>query len=151
MDGLSVLKALKAEPQTVDIPVVMISFAADAAISASLGASESMPKPVAWVRLKSIMDGLREEGGDVLVVDDDADTRDRLRAVLEKGGWKVRESAHGVEAVERVADAVPNFILLDLTTPVMDGFSFLHQLRQTPGCADVPGRAQCARHHHRGA
>ncbi len=138
MDGWSVLKALKAEPQTVDIPVVMISFAADAAIGASLGATESMPKPVNWVHLKGIIDGLREEGGDVLVVDDDVDTRDRLRAVLEKGGWKVREGANGVEALERVAEAVPHLILLDLTMPVMDGFSFLHRLRQTPGCADIP-------------
>ena len=132
------LKALKAEPQTPEIPVVMVSFVADAAIGASFGASRSVLKPVDWVRLKSIMDGFREEGGDVLVVDDDADTRNRLRVVLEKNGWKVREGANGVVALERIAEAAPHIILLDLTMPVMDGFSFLHRLRKTPGCADIP-------------
>ena len=132
MDGWAMLKALKAEPQTPEIPVVMVSFVADAAIGASFGASRSVLKPVDWVRLKSIMDGFREEGGDVLVVDDDADTRNRLRVVLEKNGWKVREGANGVVALERIAEAAPHIILLDLTMPVMDGFSFLHRLRKRP-------------------
>ncbi len=49
-DGWSVLAALKADPETAAIPVVMISFVADAALSASLGAVEAVPKPVDWTR-----------------------------------------------------------------------------------------------------
>ena len=32
----------------------------------------------------------------------------------------------------------PRAILLDLNMPVMDGFAFLHSLREKPGCADIP-------------
>ncbi len=137
LDGWSVLKALKAEPATAEIPVVMVSFVADATMSASLGAAASIPKPVDWTRLASILDKLRGDGSDVLVVDDDPDMRDRLRTVLEKGGWSVREAGDGAQALECVGRSPPQLILLDLTMPVMDGFTFLHRMRQVPGFSDI--------------
>ncbi|AWN49351.1 hybrid sensor histidine kinase/response regulator [Methylobacterium terrae] len=138
MDGWSVLAALKADQETAGIPVVMVSFVADAALSASLGAVEAVPKPVDWTRLRTILDQFRAADGDVLVVDDDADMRHRLRTVLERNGWTVREAGNGCEALNQVRHGVPRLVLLDLTMPVMDGFSFLDQLRVTPGCAEVP-------------
>ena len=138
IDGWSVLNALKADPVTEAIPVVMVSFVADPGMSAALGATDAVPKPVDWARLKSVMEKFRAAGGDVLVVDDDAEMRERLRSVLEKNGWTVREAGNGAEALARVTDASPHLILLDLTMPVMDGFSFLHRLRRMPGCADIP-------------
>ena len=58
--------------------------------------------------------------------------------MLERNGYTVVEAGDGREALDRVAYAVPRVILLDLTMPVMDGFAFLHALRERPGCADVP-------------
>ena len=138
MDGWSVLAALKAMPETADIPVIMVSFVADTGLSASLGAVEAVPKPVDWTRLRTILDQFRTADGDVLVVDDDADMRHRLRTVLEHNGWTVREAENGCEALDQVRLGVPRLVLLDLTMPVMDGFSFLDQLRILPGCAEVP-------------
>ncbi|MCJ2050641.1 MHYT domain-containing protein [Methylobacterium sp. J-070] len=138
MDGWSVLAALKVNPETAAIPVVMVSFVADAALSASLGAVEAVPKPVDWTRLRTILDHFRAADGDVLVVDDDADMRHRLRTVLERNGWSVREAGNGCEALDQVRHGVPRLVLLDLTMPVMDGFSFLDRLRDLPGCAEVP-------------
>jgi PAS domain S-box-containing protein len=138
MDGWAVLRALKADPDTAHIPVVMVSFVADQGMSATLGAAEAVPKPVDWSRLKNVMDGFRVGGGDVLVVDDDPDARRRVRIVLERRGWSVQEAGNGEEAMVQVLHAPPHLILLDLTMPVMDGFAFLHRLRETPGCADIP-------------
>ena len=138
MDGWSVLNALKADPATEKIPVVMVSFVADANVSAAMGAADAVPKPIDWARLTAVMECFREQGKDVLVVDDDADMRHRLRSVLERSGWTVSEAGDGAEALGKVTHAPPHLILLDLTMPVMDGFSFLHRLRQTPGCADIP-------------
>ena len=137
-DGWSVLKALKADAHTADIPVVMVSFVAEPRLSASLGAADSITKPIDWAKLKTVLNKIREAGGDVLVVDDDADTRTRLRIGLERNGWTVQEAGDGAEALERVLHAPPHLILLDLTMPVMDGFAFLHQLRATPGCSTIP-------------
>ncbi len=68
-----------------------------------------------------------------------------MRTVLEWNGWTVTEATNGLEALDQVAHAVPKLILLDLTMPVMDGFSFLRTLRERPGCADVPVVALSAR------
>ena len=138
MDGWSVLSALKADPELAVIPVVMVTFVNEPGLGASLGAADTVPKPVEWDRLKGVMDRFRGEAGDILVVDDDPDARARLRTVLQRDGWTVSEAGNGREALDIVAHAPPQLILLDLTMPVMDGFAFLHELRERPGCGDIP-------------
>ena len=137
MDGWSVLSTLKADPDLAPIPVVLVTFVNDPALSDSLGAAELIPKPVEWDRLARAMERFRGDG-DVLIVDDDNEARRRLRIVLERNGWSVAEVANGQQALDAVSRSVPRLILLDLTMPVMDGFTFLRALREKPGCADVP-------------
>ncbi len=138
MDGWSVLNALKADSETAGIPVVMVTFVNEQGLGQSLGAADYVLKPVQWNQLKMVMEQFREAEGDVLVVDDDADVRHRMRTLLERNGWTVVEASNGQEALDRLAHAIPRLILLDLTMPVMDGFTFLHALRQRAGCADIP-------------
>ncbi len=138
MDGWEVLSALKADPDLAMIPVVMVTFVSERGLATTMGAADYVLKPVEWERFREVMDRFREAQGDVLVVDDDADARGRIRTMLERNGYTVAEAGDGQEALDRVAHAVPRVILLDLTMPVMDGFSFLHALRERPSCADVP-------------
>ena len=138
MDGWSVLTALKADPALAAIPVIMVTFVDERTLSATLGAVDLVNKPVDWDRLKSVLDRLREAEGEVLVVDDDPSVRERLRTVLERCGYTVGEAGDGAEALRRVMHGPPRAILLDLTMPVMDGFAFLHALRERPGCHDIP-------------
>ena len=138
MDGWTVLRTLKEDPEMSGIPVVMVSFVAEQGLSATLGADAAVRKPVDWVGLKTVMDRFQGGTGEVLIVDDDADVHARLRTVLEREGWRVAEARNGAEALERVKTTRPQLILLDLTMPVMDGFAFLHRLRALPDCADIP-------------
>ena len=138
MDGWAVLRTLKADEETRHIPVVMVSFVADAGLGASLGAIDAVPKPIDWRRLQGVLARLDRAAGDVLVVDDDAAMRERLRTMLERHGWSVVEAGDGAEALERVRAKVPQLVLLDLTMPVMDGFAFLEALRRLPEGGDVP-------------
>lgn len=138
MDGWSVLSAIKADPDIEHTPVVMVTFVNEPGLSEYLGAAETVLKPVEWSRLKGVMERFRGDAGDILVVDDDPDTRARLRSILERDGWTVSEAGDGREALDVVTHAPPKVILLDLTMPVMDGFTFLEQLRERPGCKDIP-------------
>ncbi len=138
MDGWSVLTTLKADPELAKIPVVMVTFVNEPALGASLGAADTVLKPVQWDRLRTVMERFRGDAGEILVVDDDPEARQRLRTVLERDGWTVCEAGDGEAALAQVARALPQLILLDLTMPVMDGFTFLHELRLRPGCADIP-------------
>ena len=138
MDGWSVLSALKADPELASVPVVMVTFVTERALASSLGAADYVIKPVDWNRLRHVMEGFRDAEGDVLVVDDEADTRYRSRQALEKNGWSVVEAANGREGLDQVAKSIPRVILLDLNMPLMDGFDFLRELRARPGCGAIP-------------
>ena len=138
IDGWSVLSALKADPDLADIPVVMVTFVEQRALAASLGATDYVLKPVRWDRFKAVMDRFRPPHEGVLVIDDDPDTRERLRTLLEKDGWSVTEAENGQEGLDRLEAGRPDIVLLDLTMPVMDGFTFLERMRARPDCADIP-------------
>ena len=138
VDGWAVLAALKADPDLAKIPVVMITFQHDNGLSATLGAADHVDKPVHWDKLKQVLERFRHAEGDILVVDDDADIRSLLRTTLERQGWSVVEAINGEDALAKVMHGPPRAVLLDLNMPVMDGFTFLHELREKPGCADIP-------------
>ena len=138
VDGWSVLSALKADPTLDAIPVIMVTFVEQRALAASLGAADYVMKPVRWDRFKAVMDRYRPPEAEVLIVDDDADSRSRLRKVLERDGWSVAEAGNGREGLERLGMARPGLVLLDLTMPVMDGFAFLEAMRARPDCSDIP-------------
>ena len=138
MDGWSVLSILKAEPATAGIPVIMVTLADAQPLAESLGAADYIRKPVEWDRLRNVLDRFRDAEGDILVVDDEPDVRQRLRRILESNGWSVSEAVNGRDALAQVAIAVPRVILLDLVMPEMDGFEFIRLLRERPGCGTVP-------------
>jgi CheY-like chemotaxis protein len=73
-----------------------------------------------------------------LVVEDDDDTRRWLQRALKREGWEAREAANGREALECLARAPVDVILLDLIMPEMDGFEFLAERRKHKALAKIP-------------
>ena len=70
----------------------------------------------------------------VLVVDDDAGTRDVLTDALGDEGYQVRTASSGQEALRVLQqEGHPSLILLDMRMPVMDGTAFLEAYRRLPG------------------
>lgn len=64
----------------------------------------------------------------LLLVDDDADLRESVAALLHSSGHRVVEAAHGQLALDMLAaDPSIGLIILDLMMPVMDGLTFLAQ------------------------
>src|SRR6202000_2659909 len=76
-----------------------------------------------------------QQGGRVLVVEDDADIADVLRRSLRNEGYEVRTSADGVEALDLACAFVPDLVVLDLGLPGLDGIEVCRRLRQE---GDVP-------------
>ena len=77
------------------------------------------------------------QGATVLVVDDDADTVETMREILEEEGHEVLSAANGREALELTHRTHPDLVLLDLNMPEMDGRSFLSAVRRDPDLAGV--------------
>src|SRR5579859_7245818 len=65
----------------------------------------------------------------VLVVEDDEDIRGFVSIVLADAGYAVTEAANGAEALQRLQQASPQVILLDMKMPVMDGWEFADRYR----------------------
>jgi CheY-like chemotaxis protein len=140
MDGWEVLRELKADPATQDIPVIMVTMTDDRALGYALGATEFLTKPVQRTQLMQLLERHAPEdaGRHALVVDDMEENREVLRRALEQEGWQVSEAGNGREALEKLAEQAPSLILLDLMMPVMDGFEFVLEMHKLDAAADIP-------------
>jgi signal transduction histidine kinase/CheY-like chemotaxis protein len=140
MDGWAVLTALKADPALAEIPVIMLTIIDEKQVGYTLGATEYLTKPIDWKRLTAVLKRYKrmDAPSRVLVVEDDARTRKMLRTRLEKQGWPVTEAENGRVALERMAESLPDLILLDLMMPEMDGFQFLDHIRAHEDWRSIP-------------
>jgi signal transduction histidine kinase/CheY-like chemotaxis protein len=132
MDGWAVIRALKAEPRTAEIPVIMISMVDDKEMGHALGAAEYLVKPIDRDRLAALVKKHRCQRPpcSVLIVEDDAQSREVMRRTLEHEQWSVCEAENGRVALEHLAKVGADLIILDLMMPEMDGFEFVAELRK---------------------
>ncbi len=138
-DGWEVLSTLKADADLCDIPVVMVTMAPDRGIGLSLGAVDVLTKPVDRARLTALIHRLVRRDGPVLVVEDDADTREMMRHTIEKLSLSVAEADNGRRALSWLGEhPVPAMILLDLMMPEMDGFEFLDAIAARAEWREIP-------------
>ncbi len=81
----------------------------------------------------------------VLVVDDDADSLEVLRLVLEAAGAKVTTTTSAREALDALETHGPfEIIVSDIGMPEMDGYSFMRSIRSRPSSAHLPAIALTA-------
>jgi signal transduction histidine kinase/CheY-like chemotaxis protein len=140
VDGWEVLRQLKADPATQDIPVIMVTMTDDRELGFALGATEFLTKPVQRAQLVQLLERYASEDTErrALVVDDMSENRELLRHALEQEGWQVSEAENGQVALEKLAEQAPSLILLDLMMPVMDGFEFVMEMHKLDSSFAIP-------------
>ena len=74
----------------------------------------------------------------VLVVDDVADIRALISINLELDGFEVITAGNGSECLAMVAEVEPDLITLDVSMPLLDGFSTATRLRACANTAGIP-------------
>ncbi len=145
MDGWAVLSSIKANPDLSDIPVVILSIIDERTKGLALGAAEYLLKPIDRKQLLLVLAGLSRastyrEGRlrKVLIIDHDEMNRKLLSAVLGNEDWQILQAASEKDGFTLLEETLVDLILLDLTTPEMDGFSFLADLRQRVEYCTIP-------------
>jgi signal transduction histidine kinase/DNA-binding response OmpR family regulator len=140
LDGWSVLRELKSTPELAPIPVIMLTIVDERSKGYALGASEYITKPINWTRLRSVLHHLNGSPSrrDILVIEDDEETRRLLASTLADDGWLIIEAGDGREGFKRLRERRPSLILLDLMMPEMDGFEFLELLRGDVAFSNIP-------------
>jgi len=74
----------------------------------------------------------------ILVVDDERHIVRLVEVNLTRAGYDVISAYDGVEALEKVAEDIPDMIVLDVMMPRMDGFEVLKNLQADPKYKDIP-------------
>jgi signal transduction histidine kinase/DNA-binding response OmpR family regulator len=144
INGWEHLANLKSDPRTAKIPVIVVTVVDQPTTGTLLGADEYVVKPVDKATLLAAVErclhlrGRIGRGRPILVVEDDAPTREFIAEMLSKHGYVASTAADGAEARARVADAVPELVILDLILPGVSGFQLLAEWRGNPRTADLP-------------
>jgi PAS domain S-box-containing protein len=85
--------------------------------------------PAATEAGSAIRPGRRSASRRVLVIEDDEDTRDVMRLMLEQDGHHVETSASGAEGVELALRTSPDVVLVDIGLPSVDGYVVAQRIR----------------------
>jgi signal transduction histidine kinase/CheY-like chemotaxis protein len=137
MDGWAVLTALKADPALADIPVIFLSMVDEKNLGYAMGAADFLVKPVQKEALLKAV-ARHASTGTVLIVEDDAPTRELLRTMLQAAGLRTAEAENGQVALDWMEQEQPALLVLDLMMPVMDGFTVIERMRARQEWAPIP-------------
>jgi DNA-binding response OmpR family regulator len=144
MNGWDVLARLKADPRTATMGVVMVTVMDQRQTGTLLGADEYIVKPVDKPILLAAVERCLNRrnntgtGQAILVVEDDAPTRELIVDLLTRSGYAVRSAEDGAQAREQVQASPPDLVILDLMLPAVSGFQLIADWRQSPSTANLP-------------
>ena len=128
-DGWSILRECKSDPELKQMPVIMVSQLNQETLANSLGADDYITKPVDreyfLETVKKLLTDKEIDNKEILIIDDDANTRELLSRMLTDAGWEPKTAKDGKEGLDLVKNK-PALIVLDLEMPRMDGFEFLN-------------------------
>lgn len=74
----------------------------------------------------------------ILIVEDQIETLAVHAYYLERKGYRVLRAEDGQQAVDSAREHAPDLILMDLSIPVLDGFSATRALKQDPRTGHIP-------------
>ncbi|MBW8910567.1 MAG: response regulator, partial [Sphingomonas sp.] len=168
IDGFVLLDLLKHDPQTMRIPIHVISGADRLAEAQALGAVGVTEKPATTRQLKDVFSALAElarnqphnpsltlidrdgtspspravpelAGAKILIVDDDIRNIYSLTSVLESYNVEVLHAERGQDGIV-ILEQTPgiDIALIDIMMPEMDGYETMQQIRHRPNLADLP-------------
>jgi len=140
--GFETLFKLKNTPDVAHIPVIVVSVVDQKQMGFTLGAAEYLVKPVQKsALLEAVRKHVRPQAGtssNILVVDDDRETRDLVSDILSSSGYTPHLASSGKEAFLLLSEVHMDAILLDLVMPEMDGFEVLSKIKENPALGVIP-------------
>jgi len=141
VDGWEVLKTLKSNAATRDIPVVIISRVDERDLGVALGADDYFVKPVDRDRLLDRVRQLTTTDQSkirLLLIDDDTSLHELLDEELTHLGYTIESAFNGEAGFAAAKANTPDVIILDLMMPGMSGFEVAGLLKDHPSTARIP-------------
>lgn len=145
IDGWEVLRRLKANDGTRDVPVIIVTVVEEREVGLALGAADYLVKPIHREALLGCLARYVVTGSAagqhrrVLVVDDEAGALALIRAALEPEGYEVVTAQGGRAALDWASgDQLVDLVVCDLVMPEIDGFEVIAALKRERRTAAVP-------------
>ncbi len=142
--GWEILRALKADPETAGIPVVLVSVIGDECQHKgfAMGAADVLTKPVSRELLLAAVE--RHYGSPsgalarILVIDEDALLAENIIGPLETKGFTVLRAGSAGDAMAQAFTHPPDIAIVDLSMPDNSGFEVIDFFKSQPSLRDLP-------------
>jgi CheY-like chemotaxis protein/anti-sigma regulatory factor (Ser/Thr protein kinase) len=141
-DGWSVLKELKENPGTKDIPIIMLSILGEKNIGYGLGAFEYFVKPIsadkilsAFSRLESLANKRIQK---IVIVDDDELEFEKFKKEFGNDELRIEYIQDSEYAFSKIAEVQPDLIIIDLMMPKIDGVTLSYKLKSNLKTKHIP-------------
>lgn len=140
--GFETMIALRQNPETANIPIIIVSIVDQKQLGFALGAADYLIKPIRkTVLLETIHKHVPNQADDkaaILIVDDDTSTVALLEETLHAAGYETQSVRSGIRALEVLSSKLISAVLLDLLMPGMNGFEVIRHVRQEATLRDLP-------------
>ncbi|RKY98302.1 MAG: hypothetical protein DRQ13_03705 [Ignavibacteriae bacterium] len=141
-DGWCVLKELKENPKTKDIPIIMLSILGDKNIGYSLGAFEYFVKPISADKILSAFSRLENLANKriqkIVIVDDDEIEFEKFKKEFGNDDLRIEYIQDSEYAFSKIAEVQPDLIILDLMMPKIDGVTLSYKLKSNLKTKHIP-------------
>ena len=141
-DGWSILKELKENPVTKDIPVILVSIIGDKNVGYELGAFEYFIKPISAEKLLSAFTKLEALAKKIIhkivIVDDDELEFEMFKKEFNNEDVIIEYIQDSEFAFNKIAEVQPDLIILDLMMPKIDGITLSHKLKSNSKTKHIP-------------
>ncbi len=143
VSGWDILKNLKHDSATTDIPILVISMEDDRNCSILWGAFDHLIKPVEKERLLSSLQKVKgaitaKSSPKILIVDDDPTVVELFSSIIKQEGYETVGAYGGKEAIDLIMNSHPDAVVLDLMMPQFTGFDVIKALKENPETVDIP-------------
>lgn len=141
MSGVDLIRELRSQGSNRDIPIIVISMMKEIEISNDLDVNAILYKPILTPQLLSSLkqSGIVPRDTKTILI---ANTDEKLLLFCKKNlnqlGYQAYYPSNGENALQVADDKHLDLVIMDMTIPGMDGFEFLHRLREKEACKKTP-------------